>query len=334
MDLIKKKELMIMERAGQMNVTAAAQITVKKKSGMKKLKRYLPLFLLMIPGLIYLIVNNYVPMFGIFIAFKNIDYSKGLIGSEWIGLRNFEYLFKTSDAFIITRNTIMYNLVFIVIGTIVSIAVALLLNDIRNKMLNRFYQSIIVLPHLISYVIVAYLVYALLSIDSGFMNKTILPMLGISEISWYTEAKYWPFILTIVYLWKSVGLSCIIFLASIISIDPEYYEAAKLDGASRWQQIRSITLPLITPVIMILTLLAIGRIFYADFGLFYQVPMNSGAVADTTNVIDTYVFRALMNTGDIGMSSAAGIYQSIVGFVLVILSNYIVRKVNKENALF
>lgn len=325
---------MIVEQTGQMYDTSAAQITLKNMSGMKKLKRYLPLFLLMIPGLLYLIVNNYMPMFGIFIAFKNINYSKGLLGSEWVGLRNFEYLFKTSDAFIITRNTIMYNLVFIVIGTILSIAVALLLNDIRNKILNRFYQSIIVLPHLISFVIVGYLVYALLSIDSGFMNKTILPMLGISEISWYTEAKYWPFILTIVHFWKSVGLSCIIYLASIISIDPEYYEAAKLDGASRWQQIRSITLPLITPVITILTLLAIGRIFYADFGLFYQVPMNSGAVAETTNVIDTYVFRALMNAGDIGMSSAAGIYQSIVGFVLVILSNYIVRKVNKENALF
>ncbi|RAP75588.1 ABC transporter permease [Paenibacillus montanisoli] len=301
---------------------------------MKKFKRYFPLFLLMIPGLLYLIVNNYMPMFGIFIAFKNINYSKGLLGSEWIGLQNFEYLFKTSDAFIITRNTILYNLVFIVLGTIISIAIALLLNDIRNKVLNRFYQSIIVLPHLISFVIVGYLVYALLSVDSGLLNKTILPMFGIAEISWYTEAKYWPYILTIVHMWKTVGLSCIIYLASIISIDPEYYEAAKLDGASRWQQIRKITLPLITPVITILTLLAIGRIFYADFGLFYQVPMNSGAVADTTNVIDTYVFRALMTSGDIGMSSAAGIYQSVVGFVLIVFSNYIVRKANKENALF
>lgn len=305
-----------------------------RRNGLKRFRKYTPLYLLMLPGIAYLIINNYAPMFGMFIAFKNINFSAGIFESDWIGFKNFEYLFKTTDAFIITRNTILYNAAFIVIGTVLSIAVAILLNEIRVKVLSRFYQSVIVLPHLISFVVVGYLVYAALSLETGFMNKTVLPLFGIESISWYTEPKYWPVILTVVQLWKSVGFSCIIFLASIISIDPEYYEAARLDGASKWRQIQSITIPLITPVIVMLTLLSIGRMFYSDFGLFYQVPMNSGMLNDTTNVIDTYVYRSLMIMGDIGMASAAGVYQSIVGFVLVLSANYIVRKFNRENALF
>ncbi len=305
-----------------------------RRSGLKRFRKYTPLYLLMLPGIAYLIINNYAPMFGMFIAFKNINFSAGIFESDWIGFKNFEYLFKTTDAFIITRNTILYNAAFIVIGTVLSITVAIMLNEIRVKVLSRFYQSVIVLPHLISFVVVGYLVYAALSLETGFMNKTILPLFGIEGISWYTEPKYWPVILTVVQLWKSVGFSCIIFLASIISIDPEYYEAARLDGASKWRQIQSITIPLITPVIVMLTLLSIGRMFYSDFGLFYQVPMNSGMLNDTTNVIDTYVYRSLMIMGDIGMASAAGVYQSIVGFVLVLSANYIVRKFNRENALF
>jgi len=296
--------------------------------------KYSPLMLLMLPGLAYLLINNYLPMLGIFIAFKNVNFTKGILESDWVGLKNFEYLFRTSDAYIITRNTILYNAVFIVLGTILSIAFAVLLNEIRRKLWSRFYQSVIVLPHLISFVVVGYLTYAIFSMETGFLNKSVLPLFGIDPISWYTEPKYWPYILTIVHLWKSVGFSCIIYLASIISIDTEYYEAATIDGASRWTQIRTITLPLITPVIVMLTLLGIGRIFYSDFGLFYQVPMNTGMLSDTTNVIDTYVYRGLMVMGDIGMASAAGVYQSIVGFVLVLTANYIVRKVNRENALF
>lgn len=288
----------------------------------------------MIPGLAYLIINNYLPMFGMIIAFKDINYAKGILGSDWIGFKNFEYLFKTTDAYIITRNTILYNVLFILINTVGAIATAILLNEVRKKFFQRFYQSIIILPHLISMVIVSYLVYAMLSSDTGFINKTILPMFGMDNISWYSEKQYWPYILTIVNIWKGIGFLSVVYLASIISIDPEYYEAATLDGASRWQQIRTITIPLIVPVITMMTLLAVGRIFYSDFGLFYQVPMDSGVLAETTNVIDTYVYRALMNLGDVGMSSAAGVYQSIVGFVLVIVSNYIVRKYNKENALF
>ncbi|MBU5347269.1 ABC transporter permease [Paenibacillus lautus] len=289
---------------------------------------------MMLPGLIYLLINNYLPLFGLSIAFKDVNYSKGIWDSDWIGFKNFEYLFKTDDAFIITRNTILYNAAFIVLGLIVSVGVAILLNEIRNKVASRFYQSVIILPFLISIIIVSYLVYAMFSVNTGMVNKTLLPALGLDPISWYTEPKYWPFILTVVHIWKAAGYSCIVYLAAIIGIDPEYYEAAKLDGASKWMQICKITLPMITPVITILTLLGIGRIFYSDFGLFYQVPMDSGALFSTTNVIDTYVFRGLMQLGDIGMSSAAGFYQSLVGFVLVLVSNYIVRKIDKNNALF
>jgi len=305
--------------------------TSKRRS---RWKNYFPLYLLMIPGVLYLLINNYVPMFGAIIAFKDINYQAGILGSDWIGFKNFEYLFKTKDALIITRNTILYNSLFIVVHTVIAIFVAILLNEVKKKFLSRFYQSVILLPYLISMVIVSYLVYSMLSVESGLMNKAILPLFGMDSISWYSEAKYWPYILTLVHIWKGVGFLCVVYLASIISIDTEYYEAATLDGASRWYQIRSITIPLIMPVIIMMTMMAIGRIFYSDFGLFYQVPMDSGALYKTTNVIDTYVYRGLMNLGDIGMSSAAGLYQSLVGFVLVIVSNYAVRKFSKDNALF
>ncbi|MGS2776390.1 ABC transporter permease [Robertmurraya sp. GLU-23] len=301
---------------------------------MLKMKRYLPLFIMMTPGIIYLLINNYLPMFGLIIAFKDIDYAKGILASDWIGFKNFEYLFSTRDAYVITRNTILYNGGFIILNTVLAIGVAIMLNEIKNKLAKGFYQSVILLPFLISMVIVSYLGFAFLSEDVGYLNKTILPLLGIEGISWYNEAKYWPYILTFINMWKGVGFLCVIYLAAIIGIDQEYYEAATLDGANKWKQIIHITIPSIMPVIVMMTLLAIGRIFYSDFGLFYQVPMNSGTLYDTTNVIDTYVYRGLMQLGDIGMSSAAGLYQSIVGFVLVLLSNYLVRRKSKDNALF
>lgn len=300
----------------------------------KSFWRYKALFLMLLPGMVYLFINNYMPMFGLTIAFKDINYAKGIWRSDWIGLKNFEFLFMTKDAWRITRNTILYNAVFIVLNTVTAIGVAILLNEVRKKFLARFYQSVLLLPYLISMVIVGYLVLALLNLENGFMNKVILPAFGIDPISWYTKPEYWPYILTIVSLWKNIGYLCIIYLAAIVGIDPEYYEAATIDGATKWQQIRSITVPLLMPTIIILTLLAIGRIFYADFGLFYQVPLNSGPLQPTTDVIDTYVYRGLITLGDIGMSSAAGFYQSLVGFVLVLVSNLLVRLKDKDQALF
>ncbi|MDQ8734279.1 ABC transporter permease subunit [Paenibacillus sp. LHD-38] len=319
----------------QITSTAVLQDTKKMKKKKINYRKYSPLLIMMIPGLLYLLINNYLPMLGIVIAFKDVNFAKGILQSDWIGLANFEYLFKTSDAFIITRNTILYNVVFIALGTTLSLTCAILLNEIKNKVLLKTYQSLITLPHLISMVIVSYLVYALLSADTGFINKTVLPWFGIEDgILWYSEAKYWPIILSLVNFWKGVGYSSIVFFAALLGIDEEYYEAARLDGANRLQQILRITLPMLTPIIIMLTLLNVGRIFYSDFGLFYQVPMNSGALFDTTATIDTYVFRGLTGNGDIGMSTAAGVYQSIVGFVLVVLANYTVRLYNKENALF
>lgn len=311
---------------------------VNKKNGnrrkFKNFKNFLPLFLLMAPGFLYLLINNYLPMFGLVIAFKNINFTKGIFASDWVGFKNFEFLFKTQDAFIITRNTILYNGGFIIINTVAALAVAILLNEIKNHFLARFYQSVVLIPFLISMVVVSYLVYANLGVETGFINKTILPLLGIQPISWYNEPKYWPVILTIVNLWKNVGFLCVIYFAAIIGIDKEYYEAAILDGAGKWKQITKITIPLIKPVIIMMVLLAIGRIFYSDFGLFYQVPMNSGFLYPTTNVIDTYVYRGLFQLGDIGMSSAAGLYQSGVGFILVLASNFIVSKIDKDSAIF
>lgn len=308
--------------------------TAKTSSKADKFKRWLPLYLMMLPGAIYIIVNNYVPMFGMIIAFKKIDFAKGILGSDWIGFKNFEFLFSSTDAFVITRNTLLYNIAFIILNLFFGILFAIFICDIRNKKLKKVYQSAILFPFLMSMVIVGYIVYAFFSMQSGIVNKTILPALGMDPIFWYNDPKYWPAILIFVNVWKGVGYGCLIYISSINGIDPTYYEAAELDGAGKLKQIWHITLPCILPSIITLTLLNIGRIFYSDFGLFYQVPRNSGMLYSTTNVIDTYVYRGLMTQNNIGMSSAAGVYQSIVGFILVLLSNLLVRKISKENALF
>lgn len=303
---------------------------------MRRLLRYRALLLMTLPALLYLLINNYLPMFGIMIAFKDINFSSNhwLLDSPWVGFNNFRYLFATEDAVTITRNTLLYNAVFILLGTVLAVGVAILLNEVKREVVKRFYQAILLLPFLISMVIVAYLGLAFMNVDNGFLNRHVLPLFGADPISWYSEPKYWPYILTVINLWKGVGYSSIIFFAAVVGIDKEYYEAATIDGASRWEQLRTITVPLIMPVVTLMTILAIGRIFYSDFGLFYQVPLNSGPLQPTTDTIDTYVFRGLMTLGDYGMSSAAALYQSFVGFVLVILTNYIVKRRNREQALF
>lgn len=300
----------------------------------KAIKKYWPLYLMFVPGLIYLIINNYIPMTGIVVAFKQYNLKGGLYGSPWIGLSNFEYLFKTKDAWIMTRNTIGYNLVFIVLGTVLAITVAIILNEIKVKSAKQLYQTLILIPYLISMVVVSYLVFAFLSDGNGFVNKSILPLLGIDSISWYNEAQYWPFILVIVNIWKTIGYNCILYYATICGIDHSLYEAAVVDGANRWQQVCNVTLPCLKSTIIILTLMSLGNIFRSDFGLFYQVPMNSGTIISTTQTIDTYVYRGLMQTSNIGMSSAAGVYQSVVGFILVLTANFVVRKVDSESSLF
>lgn len=299
-----------------------------------KLKAVLPIYLMMVPGIIYLVINYYMPMAGIIIAFKKLDWNKGIFKSEWAGLDNFAYLFKTKDAFIMTRNTILYNVLFISLGMVCSITVAILLNEIRSKMAKKIFQSLILLPYLMSMVIVSYLAYAILSNETGFINNTILKALDIAPVSWYQEKKYWPFILTFVSIWKDIGFRSILYLSTIVGISPEYFEAARLDGASKWQQIKNITLPLMMPTIITLFILSIGGIFRSDFGLFYLVPRNSGILNSVTQTIDTYVYRGLMQLGNISMSSAAGVYQSVVGFITVMAANGIVKKFDKDSSLF
>lgn len=310
------------------NVKKTSQGSLKKR-----LIQSIPIYLMILPGAVYLFINNYIPMAGVIVAFKKYNVKKGIWGSDWSGFENFTYLFK-SDASIIVRNTLLYNIAFIILNMIVGIALAILISDIASNKAKKIYQSAIMLPFLISIVIVSYIVFAFLSAETGMANNTILKALGKSPVLWYSKPIYWPFILIFVNLWKGVGYGCLIYIAAIAGIDKSFYEAAQLDGATRWQQIKKITLPCLIPSVITLLMLSIGRIFYSDFGLFYQVPMNSGALYSVTNTIDTYVYRALIAAGGIGRSSAAGLFQSVVGFILVMVSNLIVRKSSKENALF
>lgn len=302
--------------------------------GKKLFRKWTPVYLMMLPGLLYLLINNYMPMAGLAIAFKKVNYSVGIFKSPWCGMENFKFLFSTKDAWNITRNTLGYNFAFIIVNTVLGIAIAILISEIRSKVGKTIYQSAVLLPFLMSYVIVSYIVYAFLSGDTGMVNNSILAALGIDPINWYAEPKYWPVIIVFVNFWKGVGYGVLIYIAGIAGIDSSFYEAAALDGATKWQQIKKITLPALVPSIITLTLLNIGRIFYSDFSLFYQVPMNTGMLYDVTQTIDTYVYRGLLTLGDVGMSSAAGFYQSCVGFILVMLSNLIVKKISPDNALF
>lgn len=291
---------------------------------------YIPLFLMLLPGLAYLIINNYLPMYGLTIAFRRLDYSKGILNSPIVGFENFEFLFKTKDAWIMIRNTVAYNVVFIFLGIVVAVSIALMMTEIGKMRIAKVIQPIICFPNMVSMVVISYLVYAFLG-SNGCINNTVLSG---ESISWYKEAKYWPVILTIVHFWQVAGYSSIIYIATMSGIDSGLYEAARLDGASKWQQITQITLPLIRPTIILMLLMSVGRIFNSDFGLFLQVPMNSGMLYETTQTIDTYSYRALMQLNDVSKSSATGVFQSVIGFVLVMVSNLIVRHVDKDSALF
>ncbi len=301
-----------------------------------KWRHYIPFYIMFIPGFLYLLINNYIPLYGLQLAFKSFSYKKGISGSGWIGLKNFKFLFATNDAAVMIRNTLLYNVVWIIIGAILGIAVAILFNEITSKFAKRFYQTAILLPYLMSMVVVAYLVYAFLSTDTGLVNNAIIKGLMGQEkgLSWYTKPEYWPFILTFVHQWKQIGFGMLLYLSSLLGIDKSYYEAAMLDGASKWQQIRMITLPLLKPTIIMLVILNLGQVFRSDFGLFYQVPMNQGALYPTTQTIDTYVYRALLVNNNIGMSAAASFLQSVVGFIFIVSANAIVRKADANSSLF
>lgn len=307
------------------------------KSSQKNKQRHLkinwPLYSMLIPGLVYLIFNNYIPMTYSVMAFKKMNFQKGIWGSPFCGFDNFKILFATKDSWIILRNTIGYNLVFTFLSFLVGVFLAILLDEITGKLRKRFFQMAFLLPYMVSITVVSYIVYALLNSQTGMFNH-ILTALGKNSVSWYSDPTWWPLILVLTNQWKWLGYNCLIYYSSVVSIDPTYYDAAAVDGATRFQRIRYVTLPMLAPTIITMTLLQLGNIFKTDFGLFYQVPMNSTALSNVTQTIDTFVYRGITNVGTLGMASAAGLYQSVVGFVTVLVANLIVRKIDRDSAIF
>jgi putative aldouronate transport system permease protein len=305
---------------------------MRRNKALRFIGKHFELFTLSLPAVIYIFIVAYIPMFGVVIAFKNYRYDKGIWGSEWIGFKNFEFLFRSETAFRITRNTVLYNIGYMVLTTLCALAIAILLNEIAKKWL-KIYQTAMILPFFISWVVISYITMAFLDHQNGYLNGWLVS-LGFEKIKWYFSAEYWPYILNVVHLWKSIGFSALVYYAGILGIDAEMYEAARIDGAKRWQMVTNITIPQLTPLIIILLILGIGNMFRGDFGLHYFIPNNSGMTYATTDIIDTYIYRALNEIGDISMASAIGLYQSFVGFVLVLLANYTVRKINEDNSLF
>jgi putative aldouronate transport system permease protein len=297
------------------------------------LRRNRALLLMALPGVLLLLLFNYLPMFGIVIAFQDYRPNKGISGSEWVWFDNFRFLFGTGDAVRLTFRTLAYNAVFIVANQVVALTLAVLLNEVRRRWFVRIYQTIYFIPFFISWVVAGYLSFALLNTEEGLLNH-LLVNLGGQAIRWYGSPEYWPPILVLVNIWKNIGFYTILYLAGIIAINPEYYKAARIDGANKGQEIRFISLPMLLPLITITTLLAIGRIMYADFGMFYNITRDSGQLLTTTDVLDTYVYRALRTQGLISMPAAAGVYQSIIGFVMVLIANWAVKRVDPDRALF
>lgn len=305
---------------------------IRTTSKLKLSKDNFALLVLALPGLITLICFRYIPMFGLLLPFKNYQYDKGLFGSDWCGFENFKFLVNSKDVFLATGNTLFYNFVFIISGIVLGIITALLLNELSSRFV-KLYHTILYIPHFVSWVVAAYIINVLLNVDNGIINHLLIS-LGKEPISWYTESKYWPGIIIIANIWKSVGSSAVIYYAALIGINPEYYEAAKIDGAGKLKQIMYISIPMIKNVVIVMFIMSVGRIMYADFGLFYNVPMNSSLLYSTTDVLDTYVYRSLINLNDIGMSSAAAFYQAVIGFVLVVITNFVCKKFDPDSGLF
>ncbi len=297
-----------------------------------KIRDNFELFVFTLPAIISLAIFHYWPLAGNIMAFKDYKYAKGIFGSDWNGLKNFEYFFTSQDAVRITRNTMLYNSAFIVVGIVCAVIVALLLYQITMRGAIKLYQTVMILPRFLSWVIVSYIVYILLNPTSGVLNG-ILNAVGKSGVQWYGTTKPWPYILIFSNLWKHVGLDSIIYYSALLGIDEEQFEAAEVDGASKFVQMVRIAVPSILPVIVIMFILQIGSIFGGDFGLFYQIPRNIGTLYPVTDVIPTYVFRGLQG-GDYATSTAVGLFQSAVGFALVIITNIIVKKIDPDKAIF
>ena len=305
-----------------------------------KAKKTLMLLTMVAPGAIWLLLLRYLPMGGIILAFKNYKiypkdptFLNNLIHSKWVGLDNFKFLFTTGDSWVMIRNTLAYNIVFIILGVIIPVAFAVMMSELSKKFVAKTYQTLMFFPYFLSWVVVSYFLNAFIDAQYG-----LIPMAqraaGETAVSWYTTPGPWPYIIVFANLWKNVGYSTVLYLAAITGIDQTQYEAAAIDGASKWQQILHVTLPNLRTMIAILFILNVGKIFNADFGLFWNVPMQNGALFSVTQVIDTYIYRVLMNTGNIGQSTAAGLLQNIVGFICIIGANAVVKKIDSDSTLF
>ncbi|PXX57093.1 putative aldouronate transport system permease protein [Hungatella effluvii] len=291
------------------------------------------IYLLGLPGLIFITVFSIVPITGHILAFKNYRLSEGIWGSKWCGLENFKFFFMGKDWLTVTFNTLFLNALFIVSTLTIAVIMSVFLNEMRSRFVKKVVQSLVFLPYFVSWLVVSMMVYAMLNQTDGLINS-ILSGLGRDKIGFYQNAELWPFLLTIFYVWKFAGYYSIIFIASIVSISPEYYESARMDGATRFQQILYITLPLIKNTFITLLLLSIGRIFFGDFGMIYSIIGDNGILFPTTDIIDTYSFRALRQMGNFGMASAVSLYQSVMGLLVILVFNKIVKKYSIENAMF
>ena len=308
------------------------------KKFVRTLRENFILLFMVLPGAAWLILFFYIPVFGNIVAFKDYHitgegFIDSVMKSKWVGFDNFKFLFSSKDAYIITRNTVLYNLGFIFLGLIVSVGIAIIFSELRSKRVVKVLQTSMLFPYFLSWVIISFFTDAFLNVDKGLVNH-ILASFGMKAINFYSELWIWPALLLFLGIWKGFGYSSVMYYATIMGIDPTFYEAATVDGASKWQRIRNITIPQLSSLITVLTILAVGNIFRADFGLFYQIPHNAGALYSVTNVIDVYVYNGLTKSGDIGMTAAAGLYQSVVGLVLVLISNIIARRIDKNAALF
>lgn len=286
-----------------------------------------------LPAVIYIIMFSYIPMFGILIAFKDYNYRSGIFGSKWVGLKNFEFLFSSGDLYVMLRNTICYNIVFILLGMVFAVLLAILYDALGKSKLIKLNQTLSILPHFLSIVVIGYFVNAFINTDKGTINQ-FLVSIGKEPVNWYSEAKYWPFILTFVKMWMTVGWNSVIYFSTIKGFNSDYYEAALVDGASWWQRIRHITLPLLKPTMIVLLIMSIGGIMSSGIDLFYIIPRNSGALYPVTQTVDTYVYNSLLKSTNLGMTSATSVFQSVVGFILVVTTNAVVRKVSPEDSMF
>ncbi|MDR1569808.1 MAG: ABC transporter permease subunit [Oscillospiraceae bacterium] len=312
--------------------------------GKRKKRRFLlddlQLVMLSLPSIVWYVMFCYVPLFGIVIAFKNYKLAPGkgfiyslFVRSKWVGLKNFAFLFKSPDVLIIFRNTIGYNLIFLLIGLVLPVTLAILISHMHSRRLAKTFQTAMFLPHFLSWVVISYFVYAFLSTDRGLFNQ-LLRSMGKDPVTWYQQVKYWPFFLVFLNTWKTMGYSMVVYLASLSGIDHSLYESAVIDGATKWQQVKGITIPLLRPVISILFIMNVGHIFNTDFGLFYQATRDSNSLASVTETIDVYVYKALMERSNYAFASASGLLQSVLGCIMIISTNYLVKKIDPDSGFF